>query len=268
MPGIHLPLISPKLNDYDVVMTQEDFDWWAGATSALDFVHYHERLRADVTHKYQTEKHPGPDAVMLDLDRHPAPFVGDGLGFLSRYAFRDVVRVPWPSCFGGVDGSDMGAGDCLAMKGFMVATFTLAKNVEVDIYTLHLEAGATETDQMLQAEDMLVLADFMATHSKSRAVILGGDTNLHTAGDHPDSSGDADGNIWDAFIQVGGLTDACAALDCAEPGAIDKIAIRSSKTVALEVTERSFKSSEFVGTEGEALSDHEPLSVTVRWTGR
>ena len=27
-PREHIPLISPLLNDFDVVLTQEDFDWW------------------------------------------------------------------------------------------------------------------------------------------------------------------------------------------------------------------------------------------------
>src|SRR5215218_7287882 len=46
-PSEHLPLISPLLDDYDVVMTQEDFDWWGPEVEDLDFVNYHERLRAD-----------------------------------------------------------------------------------------------------------------------------------------------------------------------------------------------------------------------------
>ena len=48
-PEEHLPMISPLLNDYDVVMTQEDFDWWSDdpTVADLDFVNYHERLRAD-----------------------------------------------------------------------------------------------------------------------------------------------------------------------------------------------------------------------------
>src|SRR5688500_5242268 len=38
-PEQHIPMISPLLNDYDVVMTQEDFDWWKpdGLAANLDF---------------------------------------------------------------------------------------------------------------------------------------------------------------------------------------------------------------------------------------
>ena len=34
-PQEHIPLISPLLNDYDVVLTQEDFDWWVPALDTL-----------------------------------------------------------------------------------------------------------------------------------------------------------------------------------------------------------------------------------------
>src|SRR5690606_40339287 len=70
-PEEHLPLISPLLNDYDVVLTQEDFDWWQGAAAALDFVNYHDRLRAEATHEHRSEQHPGPEAVGLDPASRP-----------------------------------------------------------------------------------------------------------------------------------------------------------------------------------------------------
>jgi hypothetical protein len=261
-PKEHLPLISPLLADYPIVLTQEDFDWWVPALDGFDFVHYHERLRMDADHAYRTERHPGPEAVGLDLSMHDAPSVGDGLGFLSRYPFDGVVRVPWKSCFGGATSSDMGAGDCLAMKGFMVGTFTLAKGVEVDIYTLHLEAGATTQDQALQAADMLDLAAFMKKHSAGRAVIIAGDTNLHTAGDHPDASGKADGEIWAKFLKATELTDSCTVLKCKEPGAIDKLAYRSSAVVALEALTHRFETERFVDEAVDPLSDHDALAVT------
>jgi hypothetical protein len=119
-PEANLPEISPLLEDYDIVLTQELFDWWVPEVEGIepDFPDYQEWLRADVTHEHRTEQHPGPEAVGIgtELDRE-APFVGDGLGMLSRVPFDDVERVPWTGCFGGPDTSDGGAGDCLAMKG-------------------------------------------------------------------------------------------------------------------------------------------------------
>ena len=83
-PERYLPLISPLLNEYDVVLTQEDFDWWTPLAGLLDFRNYHTRLRADATHPYRTDVHPGPQAVGVNPQARPL-LVGDGIGIMSRF---------------------------------------------------------------------------------------------------------------------------------------------------------------------------------------
>jgi hypothetical protein len=270
-PEEHIPLISPLLDEYDVVMTQEDFDWWVPALDNLDFVHYHERLRAEATHEHRSGRHPGPADAGLDPATRPELLVGDGLGFLSRFPFvsrqplDDTVRRAWSGCFGGFDTSDGGAGDCLAMKGFAMVRLALQPGVSVDLYTLHAEAGGTARDQELQAADFDLLADYIEQHSEGHAVILGGDTNLHTDSDHPDASGGADTEIWESFLERTGLTDACDALDCAETDSIDKIAVRGGDDVTLTPTSHDFPRERFTAPDGEDLSDHPPLVVEIEW---
>jgi endonuclease/exonuclease/phosphatase family metal-dependent hydrolase len=263
-PEEHIPLISPMLAEYDIVLTQEDFDWWQGVAADLDFVNYHGRLRAEAPHEHATAAHPGPEAVGLDPDSRPLQ-IGDGLGVLSRLPFTGEARVPWPGCFGGIDPSDGGAADCLAMKGFAVVTVELADGAEVDVYTLHAEAGGTDEDQRLQADNFAQLADFVAEHSDGRAVILAGDTNLHTDDEHPDGAGGADTAIWEEFLERTGLTDACAATGCADTGAIDKLAYRNGGGVELEATAHDFPRERFTSPEGDDLSDHPPLVVELAW---
>jgi hypothetical protein len=275
-PEEHIPLISPLLDDYDVVVTQEDFDWWGPLLDGLDFAHYHERLRAKATQRYQTEQYPGPEAAGVDTVARPTVQVGDGLGVLSRFAFGEAARVPWPGCFGGLNPSDRGAADCLAAKGFAMARLSLQADDEdgkgdddtplVDVYTLHAEAGATDEDQRLQEQDFVVLAAYIADNSKGRAVIVAGDTNLHTDSDHPDAHGDADTVAWKQFLESARLTDACDTLDCDEPDSIDKVAFRSGNDVRLDAEDLAFPRDRFVDTHGEPLSDHPPLVVTFRWT--
>ena len=263
-PREHIPLISPLLNEYDVVLTQEDFDWWTPVLDQLDFVHYHERLRADVTHPHRSPQHPGPEAVGID----PAArgmFVGDGNGILSRLPFTGNARVPWTGCFGGIDTSDGGAGDCLAMKGFAMVTMTLPSGGLVDVYTLHAEAGGTAEDQRLQGDDFAQLAAFIAANSAGRAVILGGDTNLHTDGTHPDAAGGADTVIWEDFLAATGLTDACVVTGCAETGSIDKVAYRDGDGVRLTATSHDMPRERFTAPDGDALSDHPPVVVEFAW---
>lgn len=261
-PEEHIPLISPLLEPFDVVVTQEDFDWWTDDLAGLDFVNYHERLRADTTHEYVTAQHPGPAAVGIDGSdpERPLPSVGDGLGILSRFPLRDEVRVPWTHCRGLVDS----ASDCLAMKGFMVATVELETDVVVDVYTLHAEAGSDPEDNVLQEEQFAQLAEFIDDHSGDRAIILGGDTNLHLEPDDEDQAHDTP--VWEGFLETTGMTDVCSEVDCPVPGAIDKVAWRDGGGVSFEPLTFVHENETFSGPDGEDLSDHPPVSVDWTWT--
>lgn len=267
-PGPNMPLISPLLEEHDLVLTQEDFDWWPEGglieQLGLDFVHYHERLRADTTHEFASPVHPGPEAAGLDPADRPDLQIGDGIGILSRSPLDGWVVQAWEGCFGGLDTSDGGAADCPAMKGFRVATMDLG-GAEVDVYSLHAEAGGTEEDQRLQEEDFAQLAAFVSEHSAGRAIILGGDTNLHTDGDHPDASSGADTEIWERFLAETGLTDTCDEAGCDDPGAIDKIAYRSSDAIELSTASHERPRERFTDADGEDLSDHVPVAVTLDW---
>lgn len=267
-PSVNIPLISPLLEPYDVVLTQEDFDWWTPGglieSNDLDAQNYHERLRADTTHEFATPQHPGPEAAGIDPADRPTMEIGDGIGILSRLPLDGFETRAWTGCFGSLDTSDGGAADCASIKGFRVATMDL-EGVPVDVYSLHAEAGGTDEDQSLQADDFAQLADFIAEHSEGRAVIVGGDTNLHTDTVHEDSGDGADIEIWDTFLAETGLTDTCTETDCGDTGRIDKVAYRSSDAVTLAATRWSIPEG-FVDDAGEELSDHEPVAVVLSWT--
>ncbi len=260
-PEKHHPLISPLLNAYDVVLTQEDFDWWVPVAGLLDFANYHTRLRASAEHPYRSDRHPGPAAVGIDPSSRGL-LVGDGIGLMSKYPLAGERHHAWTGCFGGAL-PDGGAADCLAMKGVRMMTMTLGDGREVDVYSLHAEAGGTARDQWLQERDFEELADFIAERGPDRAVVLGGDTNLHTS-DHPDGSNGADTVIWDLFLEATGLTDVCTQLSCEETGSIDKFAYRSSSTVSLDATSIDFPRERF-SVDGEDLSDHPPVVATFDW---
>lgn len=264
-PSTNIPLISPKLEAYDVVLTQEDFDWWIPALDTLDFVNYQTRLRAQTTFPWMSERHPGPDAVGIDGTdpERPMPLVGDGLGTLSRFPFGEVDRVPWEHCFGGADTSDGGAADCLAMKGFTATTMTLAEGIEVDVYNLHGEAGRTAPDSRMLAENYALLADYINANSVGRPVIVAGDTNLHTAPGHVMEP--VHGPIWSRFVADVGLIDVCIVLTCPKPGSIDKVGWRNGGGITLAAEAYAEPTDVFVDAQGRALSDHPPVAVTFAW---
>jgi hypothetical protein len=257
-PDINTPFISPLLNDYDLVLVQED---WQNPDPPIPGVSvYHDLLIADVEHPYLSDSMPVP----LGTDpRRPSALLSDGLNRMSQFPFGTLTREMWPSCFGGIDPSDGGAADCLATKGFSVARTTLAPGVEVDVYNRHAEAGSTPADLAASAEDFEVLADYINANSAGRAVLVGGDYNLH-------SGEPVDGAVFDEFLADAGLTDVCEVVDCgADDERIDKFTFRSSAEITLEPLTHHFEVDKFVRPgDGEPLSDHDALAVDVRWTAQ
>jgi len=266
-PDINLPVMSPLLNDYDLVLTQEDYDWWKpdGLASTLDFVNYHGRLRASVTHEYQSPQHPGPKAVGLDPADRPDLELGDGLGILANLPVDGDERVPWTDCFGGFNQDDGGKADCLAMKGFQVAELTLPNDAVVRIYNINVEAGTNERDQELQAADFDQLAEHILAKSKGEAVIVAGHTNLYLDNTEAASSDGQDGRIWKAFLDRTGLADACSAGSCDDGTLLDRVLYRSGRGVELEATSQKLRTDRFVDVDGEELSDNPPVEVGFSW---
>jgi hypothetical protein len=251
-PTVNTPQISPLLNAYDLVLVQED---WID-TSGVNF--FHDDLIAQATHPYLST----PAQPPLGQDpRRPEALIADGLNRLSRFPFGPLTRQMWPNCFGGADQSDGGAADCLSQKGFSVARTTIAPGVEVDVYNLHAEAGSTALDDQYSAEDFEVLAAYITANSAGRAVLVGGDYNLHT-----DRA--LDRSIFDEFLAETGLTDVCAVVDCgADADEIDKFVFRSGGGVTLQPLTHTFERDRFVrASDGGPLSDHDALSVTWQWS--
>ena len=234
-PEQHIPLISPLLDGYDVVVVQEDFA-------------YSDLLRAEANHEFQTEPHPGP-GELNPIARETAA-VGDGLNVFSSYRLGELDRIPWNTC-------GNAAGDCLSLKGFAATTLHLDEEVSVDLYTLHLDAGGEDT--AVRADNLQQLAAYMAEHSEG-AVIVGGDWNLRF-------DEDPDGDQLRTFMEETGLKDVCDVVECgADDDVIDRFLYRSGDDVSLTPTAHEFEREVFVNGVGGPLSDHDPLAVEWDWT--
>jgi len=229
-PQDYIPLISPLLNGYDLVLAQEDF--W-----------YHVELSADVTHPFRSVPY-SEDPDVLDM--------GDGLNRYSIFPFEDHTRFPWSECWGTMDC----ASDCLAAKGFSVARTILPGNLSVDVYNHHNEAGGCEEDYRIRTQDVQELLDEIAVRSVGMAVIVAGDTNLHR-----DDAEDVP--TLDALLTGAGLADACDTLACGDDR-IDRVMYRSSESVTLTPLEWWIPP-EFVTADATDLSDHKPVAVRFHW---
>jgi exonuclease III len=260
-PEVNTAQIGPKLNAFDLVLLQET--WKTPEPNPLAPTRvYYEILEKASTHNYQAAMPAQPLGTNAD---RPSALLADGLGFLSNFPLGEVTHVAWDGCFGGADTSDHGAADCLAFKGFAVTTITPADGVVIDVYNLHGEAGSSESDQPLQADDYEQLATYIAEHSKGHAIILGGDTNLHIENDPDDPQDVADAKIWAEFLKAAGLADSCDPADCDDTPRIDKFAYRNGGGVELGVIDRKVETKRFTDEAGEQLSDHQAVSVTFGW---
>jgi len=255
-PAMNTQYISPLLDDYDLVLVQED--WLTPENNPANLRVYHDVLAASAHHPFQSIPLPCPLGAN---PARPSALVSDGLNEFSRFEFGDLTRIPWEGCFGALGANDGGASDCGALKGFSVAKHVFSPGVEVDVYDLHGEAGSTAADQQLQESGYRQLAAFINDYSRGRAVILAGDTNLHTEPNNPDAA------IWQALLADTGLTDVCQSVECGEERTIiDKFAFRSSDTVTITPLTHQFERDKFVRPDGMPLSDHDALTVRYRWT--
>ncbi len=228
-PATNIPLISPKLNAYDLVVVQEDFN-------------YQDQLRKDVELPHQSV--PQKTATTKST-------FGDGLNRFSRFAFKEHQRAPFAKCYGA---------DCLAAKGISVALHELAPGVEVDIYNLHLEAGSKADDEAARAEHVDVLLKSITSRSVGRALIVAGDFNLKR------KDGAHDLKMLDRLAKEGGLLQACDVLKCGDDR-VDRVFFRSSDSLTFTALSRKVDET-FRDSKGEELSDHEPLVVKLGWQQR
>jgi endonuclease/exonuclease/phosphatase family metal-dependent hydrolase len=143
-PEVNIPIISPLLNQYDVVLVQEDFV-------------YHAELSKDACHPYQTT---------------PASSFGDGLNRFSDLPIWDFEREEWEVCHGLTDSGS----DCAAPKGFSVAYHELPTTEQFRIYNLHMDAGNGTEDQAARSAQVDQLLESLTRDVNP--VIVAGDTNL------------------------------------------------------------------------------------------
>jgi hypothetical protein len=230
-PERNTPQISPRLNDFGLVLVQEDF--W-----------YHAALIKDDEHPYRSDPWRTPPV---------AEDIGDGLNMFSLWPFTGYEHIYWGACNGQSDC----ANDCLAKKGFTFARLTLAPGAEIDVYNLHMEAGGCAQDAVLREADAMLLSDTILMRSKDRALIVGGDFNLH-------EEDPTDYAVLTGLLDRTGLSDTCRTLECTRPQ-IDRVLFRSGQ--ALTLTAKSWQvHDDFVDAEsGEQLSDHKPVSAVLNY---
>ncbi len=226
-PIVNSSQISPGLNNFDVVVVQEDFA-------------YHRKLARHAEHPF-----------VSTTDRDST--LGDGLARFSIFPFSRVEHVNWEACVGYLGH----ASDCMTKKGFARAVHRVAPGVEIEVYNLHMEAGSHDTDTAAKEVNTDQLISFIMEHSQGRAIIVAGDFNLKKRRPR-------DRAMLEKIQKRLSLTDACVATgDCQDR--IDRILYRSGEDVELRAAEYKVEDKMFRDRKGRPLSDHLAVSAVIEW---
>jgi endonuclease/exonuclease/phosphatase family metal-dependent hydrolase len=229
-PNVDIPQISPKLDAYDLVCTQEDFV-------------FNAQLIASDHHAHRTTPLFGY-----------ATFVGDGLDTFSDAPFTPPHRVKWSVSHGVIHYDN----DALASKGFSFVRMEVSPGVTIDVYDLHADAGGDAGDESARQTQYQQLAQFVAYFSLDQPVIICGDTNLETARSTTDET------TLQTLLAATGTTDMARTLG-GDPGCIDRIMIRSTPHLTFTPV-RWRLADEFKDAQGNPLSDHDAVNVDLDWS--
>ena len=218
-------MISPRLNDFDIVLVQEDF--W-----------YHKELSSQVALPYVSP--PTKKGIFG---------VGDGLNRFAESPFEQFCRITWDKRYGVFSHSS----DRLAPKGFSIATHHFSRGIAVDIYNLHMDAGGSQKDFLARETQMRQLALALRDRSAGKPVIVAGDWNLKEA--RPN-----DRILLEDFKERFSLQDAREVLSVGRDR-IDRILFRSGEGVEIVPLSYTVETELFRDSEGNPLSDHDAVSV-------
>jgi hypothetical protein len=226
-PAKYSQLISPRLNDFDIVLTQEDFWYHRDLVSASKFPFVAKRSRAGT--------------------------LGDGLSRFSQFPMSEVQHEAWRAC----SGKFRRGSDCMTEKGFAWAGHELAPGIWLDVYDLHMDAGRDPGDQEARAAEMDQLIAAIRRRSAGRALIVAGDWNLYCRRPR-------DRAVLQKLLDEEYLTDVCRALNCGEER-VDRILFRSSAELELIPRNYRVEVERFKNEQGGQLSDHQAVSAVFAW---
>lgn len=244
-PARNTPKIGRRINEYDLVAVQEDFNY------------HHELYNAD-EHPYRTTTSGG------------VPF-GSGLNLLSNLRILDRQRVTWQHCW-------INQADCLTPKGFTYSRVALAADTTIDVYNLHADAGNHDPDMAARRSNLLQMSRFIGEHSAGRAVLVLGDTNSrYTRGGDILREFVARTGLRDAWVElvragvppeVGAPRPSCDAGSVDRCEVVDKIFFRAGTHVRLSAVDYRNAKARFLDDKDGPLSDHDPIVTRINWARR
>jgi len=239
-PKTNLAKISPRINQFDIVLMQENFA-------------YYKSLMKYVFHPYQTKK----------IRTFSRGLMGDGLNRLSNFPFENFERAHWDKCSGFFTKWN----DCMTWKGLSYAHHEIAPGVFIDIYNVHSDAGGALEDFQARKIQFNQIVKAINEKSQGLPVIIAGDFNIGYENEEDKAGAHyKDRRLFSAFLLKSKTLDSCYITKCKDVEIHDKITFRSGEDLKLKVSNWRMETGLFSVKDAGPLSDHEPVAVDFSWS--
>lgn len=146
--------------------------------------------------------------------------------------------------------------------------------VYIDTYNLHTDAGTEDGDETARNSNLKQVSDYIDTWSLGNAVMVFGDTNSrYTRTADNITIFNKQNDMTDAWVELirGGVEPTVESL-CDNPSTtndcetVDKFFYRGSSILDLSATSFNYESKKFLQSDGNVLSDHNPIGVNLTWS--
>jgi len=136
-----------------------------------------------------------------------------------------------------------------------------------------MRSRTEDGDEVARAANLQQVANYIDTWSIGNSVVVYGDTNSrYTRSADGITVFETQNGLTDVFVQLenGGVNPTVETI-CDNPSLIntcevvDKVLYRGSKQLSLEATYFNYESSKFLQSDGNVLSDHNPITVNFTW---
>jgi hypothetical protein len=246
-PETYTPIIGQKVQDYDIVNVQEDFN-------------YHASLYANDNHPYRTATSGGAG-------------IGSGLNTMSNFPFSDDIdRVTW-------NDSSSTDGNNLTPKGFTWLRIRLAEGVYIDVYNIHTNAGSVDAAYTARKSNINQIVSYINSNSAGNAILIFGDTNCRYTRTEDNIRNIITGTgSLDSWIQLikNGVYPASGSSALVYEGTdivtdysfevVDKIFYRGNNFITLTPLVYTLEDVKFRDSSGNMLSDHRPVYTKFQYT--
>lgn len=258
-------------------IAQRDWDFFAVSE---DF-NYHSELMSALSSRYNAGKHRGGVNWITNNT--------DGLDLIWKNTMKasNETFVAWQKNYStGIFGTGNGA-DTMIKKGFRLYTMTVAEDVDVDVYILHMDADSDQGDIDAREAQLKQLVSYIKNRNSKNPIIVMGDTNCRYTREQLkvlfiDAMNDGRYSAVDPWVELawGGKfptygADSIMAVDKGGPfpypqaEIVDKMFVINNTASNVTLTVNSYTvDTSFVSASGAPLADHWPIVANIGYTAK